>query len=85
MTDKPKTCAKCACSFIFTVKEQAHYKKEGLREEPKLCRDCRRRRRVAVGKAAACIYDAFCAQCGQACRSPFPVLPGRLFFCDTHH
>lgn len=45
-TDKTIQCKDCSCSFNFSVSEQEFYKLHEY-SEPKRCKTCRQRRRIA--------------------------------------
>ena len=44
--DKPLKCKDCNEDFIFTVREQEHHAKLGLRNEPRRCLVCRQMQRM---------------------------------------
>ncbi|MDD3821982.1 MAG: zinc-ribbon domain containing protein [Bacilli bacterium] len=46
MEEKKIICQDCGQEFIFSVSEQEFYREKGFDNEPKRCRDCRRRRKA---------------------------------------
>lgn len=44
--DKPLKCKDCNEDFLFTVREQEHHAKLGLRNEPRRCLVCRQVQRM---------------------------------------
>ena len=47
MEDKVLLCQDCGQEFVFTVGEQEFYKEKGFDNEPKRCKDCRDKKKMA--------------------------------------
>lgn len=89
--DKTLTCADCGQQFTFTADDQEFFASRGF-GEPKRCRSCRANRRVereggasmgysAPPRAQRQLFDAVCANCGQATQVPFQPRGDRPVYC----
>lgn len=47
LKDKTIICCDCGKEFTFTVGEQEFYQLKGLTNEPKRCKECRDKKKVA--------------------------------------
>ena len=46
MDDKKIICKDCGQEFLFTVGEQTFYKEKGFENDPVICPECRKARKV---------------------------------------
>lgn len=82
MADQTITCRDCGATFTFTDGEQEFYNSRNL-SAPQRCKQCRDARK-ATKNGPRQMYDATCAQCGQACQVPFePREGGKPVLCLT--
>jgi len=79
--DKTLKCKDCGNEFVFTAGEQEFYAEKGFENEPKSCKDCRAARKNAK-QGAREMFDAVCAQCGNACKVPFNPTEGKAVYCS---
>ncbi len=85
--DKTLTCADCGQQFTFTAEDQEFYATRGY-TEPKRCPSCRAARRGSREGGGGFgqrpqreMYDAVCANCGQATQVPFLPRGDRPVYC----
>ncbi len=45
--DKTLVCRNCGAEFTFTAGEQEFYAEKGFENEPKMCKDCRRKKKAS--------------------------------------
>jgi len=90
-TDKTLTCSDCGREFLFSADDQEFFASRGYLE-PKRCRSCRANRRSdsggqvrsdgpAMSRPPRQLYDAVCANCGQATQVPFQPRGTRPVYC----
>src|SRR5258706_15691933 len=84
--DKSLNCADCGQEFVFSKNEQAFYSERGFTNEPKRCKNCRDKRKVARGgngggcrgrSRVSVAWDS----CGGAAEAPFPPGGGNRRCC----
>lgn len=89
--DKTLMCVECGREFLFSADDQEFFASRGYLE-PKRCRSCRADRRAGNGaqprpdeatapRAPRQLYDAVCANCGQATQVPFQPRGTRPVYC----
>ena len=90
--DKTLTCVDCGQQFTFTADDQEFFASRGF-GEPKRCRSCRANRRneregggtgsmgYAGPRQDRQLFDAVCANCGQATQVPFQPRGDRPVYC----
>ena len=92
--DKTLTCVDCGQQFTFTADDQEFFASRGF-GEPKRCRTCRANRRnerdgggggggsmaYAAPRPQRQLFDAVCANCGQATQVPFQPRGDRPVYC----
>ena len=44
--DKTLTCVDCGCEFTFTAGEQQFYREKGLDNEPKRCKEWKKKKKA---------------------------------------
>ena len=75
LNDKTLNCADCGQEFIFSRNEQAFYAERGFTNEPKRCKNCRDKRKVArdgsSGSRERQMVSVTCDSCGVATEVPF--------------
>ncbi len=76
--DKTLVCRNCGNEFVFTAGEQEFYAERGFENEPKMCKDCRKKRKEE-GKQ---FYTAVCANCGKEAKVPFKPHDDRPVYCS---
>ena len=76
--DKTIVCRTCGNEFVFTAGEQEFYAEKGFENEPKDCKDCRRKKKEE-GKQ---YYTAVCAECGKEAKVPFVPRDDRPVYCS---
>jgi len=82
--DRMLRCADCGEEFVFTAGEQQFYYDKSFRNEPKRCKNCKRRpegRGGGSGGGARTETVAVCSQCGKQTTVPFKPTQGRPVFC----
>jgi hypothetical protein len=47
MEDRILICEDCGSEFVFTAGEQEFYKEKGFDNEPKRCKECRDKKKMA--------------------------------------
>lgn len=55
MPDQNLTCSDCGEPFVFNEEEQAFFAEKGLRNTPKRCAECRKKRRSSNGVKVQCV------------------------------
>ncbi|WP_082789105.1 zinc-ribbon domain containing protein [Desulfolucanica intricata] len=90
-TDKTLVCRDCGEEFTFTAGEQEFYAEKGFANEPSRCPSCRAARknqrnnqRNSGGRFGGerRMYEAVCAECGQATQLPFQPDGSRPVYCS---
>ena len=83
--DKTLVCRECNQEFVFSAGEQEFYAERGFTNEPKCCRACRQARKAARGGAAPAreLFDAVCAECGNAFQIHFQPREDRPVYCSA--
>ena len=76
--DKTLICRNCGAEFVFTAGEQEFYAEKGFENEPKMCKDCHRKKKEE-GKQ---FYTAVCAACGGEAKVPFKPHDDRPVYCS---
>ena len=77
-TDKTLVCKDCGNEFVFTAGEQEFYAEKDFENEPKMCKDCRKKKKEE-GKQ---FFTATCASCGGEARVPFKPHDDRPVYCS---
>lgn len=80
MADIILTCLGCRTNFIWSEGEQQYFEDRGLKE-PKHCKPCRYKRRVAQGNPTPPSYPIICHDCGVETTVNFEPLEGRPVYC----
>ena len=73
------TCRDCGEEFVFTAGEQQFYAEKGFENEPKMCKDCRKKKKEE-GKQ---YFTAVCASCGKEAKVPFQPNNDRPVYCSA--
>ena len=82
-TDKTLVCKDCGQEFVFSAGEQEFYAEKGFEHEPQRCRDCRAKFKASRGEGnTRQMFDATCANCGNACKVPFEPHNDRPVYCS---
>jgi CxxC-x17-CxxC domain-containing protein len=82
--DKTLVCKDCGAEFVFTAGEQEFYAEKGFQNEPTRCRACRQARKARTGAAPAReLFDAVCAECGNAFQIHFQPREDRPVYCSA--
>jgi CxxC-x17-CxxC domain-containing protein len=90
--DRTLTCAECGGEFTFSADDQQFHAERGY-QDPKRCPSCRQARRSQGGgggyggggggySSSRQMYDATCANCGNACQVPFLPRQDRPVYCS---
>ena len=82
--DKTLVCIECHQQFVWTAGEQLFYADKNFKNEPKRCKDCKRKRNSHPGQAGArdrVETTAICSQCGKETTVPFRPTQGRPVYC----
>ncbi len=84
--DKTLNCADCGGEFIFTRNEQAFYAERGFTNEPKRCKNCRDKRKMARDGSSGSgrerqMVSVTCDSCGVATEVPFTPVSGKPVYC----
>ena len=91
--DRNLTCVECNSEFVFSADDQQFHSERGY-QEPKRCPSCRQARRGGGGGGGyggggggghggpRQMYDAVCADCGNACQVPFEPTQDRPVYCS---
>ncbi len=85
--DRNLTCVECSSEFVFSADDQ-QFHAEREYQEPKRCPSCRQARRGGGGGGgyggggSRQMYDAVCADCGNACQVPFEPRQDRPVYCS---
>lgn len=78
--DKTLICKECNEDFTFSAGEQEFYVEKGFQNEPTRCKACRSKREHPSKKE---LYNAVCAECGQATKVPFKPHLDKPVFCSN--
>ena len=94
-TDQVIVCADCGDEFVFSSADQEFYAEKGFSSPPKRCRNCRQVRKAQRNSAGGGyssassydrgprqMFDAVCANCGQATQVPFQPTGARPVYCN---
>ena len=83
LQDRILTCVDCGAEFVWTAGEQQFFADKNFKNEPKRCKDCKRKRNAHAGPAARERVEttAICSQCGKETTVPFKPTQGRPVFC----
>ncbi len=88
LQDKVLKCIDCEADFVFTVGEQRFFRDRQFMNEPRRCKDCKRRVRStsftnapAVHKSPRIETHATCSHCGKNTTVPFVPTQGRPVLC----
>lgn len=84
-SDKTLVCKDCGQNFTFTASEQEFYAEKGFTNEPQRCKDCRiahKQQNSRGGGGSRPMFDAFCSNCGKACKVPFEPRNDRPVYCS---
>lgn len=84
--DKILQCMDCGQDFVFTAGEQLFFHDKQFKNQPKRCKDCKRKRSPGKGKGASNQFQkqettAICSGCGRQTTLPFRPTQGRPVFC----
>ena len=87
--DRNLTCVECNSEFVFSADDQ-QYHAEREYQDPKRCSSCRQAKRAGGGGGGGGyggggsrqMYDAVCADCGNACQVPFEPTQDRPVYCS---
>ncbi len=88
--DRNLTCVECNSEFVFSADDQQFHADRGY-QEPKRCPSCRQAKRAGGGGGgyggggyggSRQMYDAVCADCGNACQVPFEPRQDRPVYCS---
>jgi len=87
--DRNLTCVECGSEFVFSADDQQFHAERGY-QDPKRCPSCRQARRGSGGYgggggggySSRQMYDAVCANCGNACQVPFLPRQDRPVYCS---
>ena len=88
--DRNLTCVECNSEFVFSADDQQFHADRGY-QEPKRCPSCRQAKRAGGGGGgyggggyggSRQMYDAVCADCGNACQVPFQPTQDRPVYCS---
>lgn len=85
--DKTLRCINCGKEFVFSARDQKHYKEMGFENEPRRCRECRalfKRERQIVKDSNGNTKEFFkttCAACGKPAYVPFKPTGSKPVYC----
>ncbi len=89
--DRNLTCVECNSEFVFSADDQ-EFHAEREYQDPKRCPSCRQAKRTGGGGygggggggygGSRQMYDAVCADCGNACQVPFEPRQDRPVYCS---
>ena len=93
--DRNLTCVECNSEFVFSADDQ-QFHAEREYQDPKRCPSCRQAKRAGGGGygggggggggygggGSRQMYDAVCADCGNACQVPFQPTQDRPVYCS---
>src|SRR5258707_10304120 len=83
--DKTLNCADCGGEFVFSKNEQAFYAEPGFTNEPKRCKNCRDKRKMARdgngGSRERPMVSVTCDSCGVATEGPITPVRGEPVYC----
>ncbi len=89
--DRNLTCVECNSEFVFSADDQ-QFHAEREYQDPKRCPSCRQAKRAGGGGyeggggygggGSRQMYDAVCADCGNACQVPFQPRQDRPVYCN---
>ena len=82
--DRTLECVECQKPFTWTAGEQLFYADKNFKNEPKRCKDCKRKRNSHPGQMGArdrVETTAICSQCGKETTVPFRPTQGRPVYC----
>ncbi len=83
--DRNLTCVECNSEFVFSADDQ-QYHAEREYQDHKRCPSCRQAKRAGGGGygggGSRQMYDAVCADCGNACQVPFEPTQDRPVYCS---
>ncbi len=90
--DRNLTCVECNSEFVFSADDQ-QFHAEREYQDPKRCPSCRQAKRTGGGGyggggggygggGSRQMYDAVCADCGNACQVPFEPRQDRPVYCS---
>ncbi len=89
--DRNLTCVECDSEFVFSADDQ-QFHAEREYQDPKRCPSCRQAKRAGGGGyeggggygggGSRQMYDAVCADCGNACQVPFEPRQDRPVYCN---
>lgn len=80
--DKTLVCRDCGKEFVFSAGEQEFYEKNGFKNEPVRCPECRRARKNAARNQQREMFDAVCASCGKPTKVPFQPRNDKPIYCS---
>ncbi len=93
--DRDLTCVECNSEFVFSADDQQFHADREY-QDPKRCPSCRQAKRAGGGGYGGGgyggggyggggprqMYDAVCADCGNACQVPFEPRQDRPVYCS---
>jgi CxxC-x17-CxxC domain-containing protein len=83
-SDRILRCIDCGGEFTFTAGEQQFFADKGLKNEPKRCKPCKKRKneRIAATRPSQRVeVIVTCALCGVETSVPFRPTQGRPVLC----
>ena len=80
--DKTLVCRDCGKEFVFSAGEQEFYERNGFKNEPVRCPECRKARKNAARAQSREMFDAVCASCGKPTKVPFQPRNDKPIYCS---
>jgi CxxC-x17-CxxC domain-containing protein len=92
LTDVERVCVECGQTFVWSVEEQIFFHDKGLKNPPKRCSICKKRKNERIeailalqknhpkGKIEVVVY---CAKCGILTTVPFYPTQGKPVYCRS--
>lgn len=86
-SDKVLRCIDCNEEFIFTAGEQLFFADKGLKNEPKRCKPCKKKKNERIASTSQAYLRerveiaVNCAACGVETTVPFRPTQGRPVYC----
>ncbi|RMH35413.1 MAG: hypothetical protein D6687_00795 [Acidobacteria bacterium] len=92
LSDIEIVCVECGQVFVWCVEEQIFFRDKGLKNPPKRCATCKKRKNERIeailalqkkhpkGKIEVAVY---CAKCGVFTTVPFYPIQGKPVYCRS--
>jgi CxxC-x17-CxxC domain-containing protein len=86
------TCIECGQAFIWSTGEQIFFRDKGLKNPPKRCKTCKKRKNERIEAILALQAQnlgkkvevtVYCAKCGTLTTVPFYPTQGRPVYCRS--